>query len=178
MKVVNRNEAPLNKTRNRKAITPAEVATYIKLGRQRVVGSKHDPYSRFKDPTGLMMRDAMTIAQWFNHHRVRWDIVRYLAVLKDIRDIQHGPALYWKKLLQANLTPVHFKAAESWAERHKAGQWVDVRLSPEVRDNVFAILNAKLKLQREVEPYQAMLDVLRFACYGLQTNDPDNALEL
>jgi hypothetical protein len=159
-------------------ITPAEVATYIKLGRQRVLGTKHDPYARYKDPWGPMLRDAMTIAMWFNQNRKRWTEIRYREVLRDIRDIQHGPALYWKKLLQRNLTPLHFKVAGSWAERHKAGDWVDVRLSPEVRDSVFAALNTKLRLHKEVEPYQAMLDTLRFAFHGLQDDHPDNALEL
>ena len=173
--------APVAKARKlavRAAIQPAEVATYIKLGRQRVLNTKHDPYSRYKNPTGQMMRDAMIIAQWFNANRVRWNVARYLEARKEITDIQKGPSYYWRQLLSAHLTPVHLKVAESWAERHKAGQYVDVRLSPEVRDNVFAVLDRKLRLRNEKEPYQAMLEVLRFAFHGLPAAGMDNELEL
>lgn len=165
-------------TLKRRAISAGEVATYIKLGRQRIAGSAYDPYAKLKDPTPKMLKDAMTIAQWFNHSRVAWGAVHYLQVVKDIQDIQHGPALYWKKVLQEQLTPLQMRAAESWALRHKMGDYVDVGLSIEVRDKVFGALNPKLKLSKHAEPYRAMLDVLRFAFHGLPDDDTDNAFEL
>lgn len=178
MQLASVNKAPVQKTRNRKAISAGEVATYIKIGRQKVAGSEYDPYAKRKDPTDYMRRDALAIANWFNSNRVGWDIFKYLKVLREIQDLQYGPALYWKNLLKATLTPVHFRAAESWALRHKAGDYVDVALSPEVRDNVFAVLNSTLRLSKRPEPYRAMLDVLRFAFFGLVTDDSDNALDL
>lgn len=155
-----------------------QVATYIKMGRQKVLDSAYDPYAKLKNPTQAMVKDAMAIACWFNAMRRHWTEKQRMSAYLMVSDIQFGPQLYWWTVLKSNLTPVHFKAAESWAERHKTGQWVDVRLHPEVRDCVFSLLDARLKLRKEKEPYQAMLDVLRFAFHGLQTNDSDNALEL
>lgn len=166
------------KTLNRRSISPGEVATYIKLGRQRVAGTEYDPYAKLKDPTPRMLKDAMTIAQWFNHNRVKWGIVYYLTVLKDIQDIQYGPALYWKKVLEGELTPTQMKAAESWALRHKSGDYVDVGLAPEVRDRVFRTLDTRLRLRKTAEPYRAMLDTLRFAFHGLMTDERGGALDL
>lgn len=165
-------------TLKRRAISAGEVATYIKIGRQKVAGSVYDPYSSLKDATPRMLKDAMTIAQWFNHNRAQWGAVHYQQVVKDIQDIQHGPALYWKKVLAEQLTPLQMRAAESWGMRHSAGDYVDVGLSIEVRDKVFGALNPKLKLSRDAEPYRAMLDILRFAFFGLPDNDPDNGLDL
>lgn len=172
------NAALAERTLKRRPLSAGEVATYIKLGRQRVAGSEYDPYAKLKDPTPRMLKDALAIAQWFNHNRVRWGNVHYLTVLKDIQDIQYGPALYWKKVLQEQLTPTQMKAAESWALRHKSGDYVDVGLAPEVRDRVFGALDPKLKLRKSEEPYRSMLDTLRFAFHGLMTDERGGALEL
>jgi hypothetical protein len=175
---LNINTELADKTLNRRAISAGEVATYIKMGRQRVAGSEHDPYAKLKDPTPRMMKDAMTIAQWFNSNRAKWGSVHYQTVLKDIQDIQYGPALYWKKVLQEELTPTQMKAAESWALRHNAGDYVDVGLAPEVRDRVFGALDTKLKLRKTEEPIRSMLDTLRFAFCGLMKDERGDALDL
>jgi hypothetical protein len=155
-----------------------QVATYIKMGRQRVEGSAYDPYAKYKNPMQAMVRDAMIIASWYNANRKRWTIEQRARVYLMINDIQYGPAIWWRTLLKEGLTPVHYAAAQSWAERYNRGQWVDVRLHPEVRDCVFSLLNTRLKLHKEKDPYTAMLDMLRFAFHGLAKAGKDNALEL
>jgi hypothetical protein len=155
-----------------------QVATYIKLGRQKVQGTVYDPYAKFKNPTQLMVRDAMLIASWFNQMRTRWTVQEKLNAYGMITDIQFGPQHYWRTVLERNLSGQHFRAAESWAERHKSGRYVDVSLSPQTRDSIFALLNSRLRFDKKPEPYRAMLDILRFAFHGLPSDDPDNALEL
>lgn len=154
------------------------MATYIKLGRQRAKDSRYDPYARLIHPLNRMLKDAETIANWFNANYRKWDFIMYQCMVKEIRDIQYGPALYWKKVLQTELSPMTFKAAESWALRHKAGDFVDMALANQARDTVFKVLDTKLKLRHANDPYRALLDVLRFAFFGLLDDDPNNAFEL
>lgn len=160
------------------ALSGAQVATYIKLGRQKVMGSAYDTYARYKNPTQAMLKDAMLIASWYNGSKRQWTTEQRVNAFRMIRDIQKGPAFYYHTLLRLNLSVNHMLAAASWANRHNAGEYVDVSLCVEARDEIFSVLNPKLRLDKSPEPYWAMLDALRFVFHGLPTENPDGALHI
>lgn len=160
----------------RVGVSETSVLTYVTLGRRHAKGDVFlDPY--VKKSSGRMKNDAHIIANWFNSNRHRWTDDEVCRAHEMLISIQHGPAHYWRSLLEENLLPLHMSAIESWAVREiQTPGSVDMDAYTEAKEALATLLYYKLRL-RDCDDYTSKLKQFLVKVFKNETST-DNELFL